>query len=239
MSKDVGKKKPTEADLAACIVRFFTDQHWDVYQEVQVGPMMPRADLVVVQGKLVGIIECKQALGLPVMEQAFYWRGYAHFVWVASWYSSRTGGRLSMRILKDYGIGYLSMSPSNCQRTLEINNPNEVVAPTLLRCPPNLELLTQKLVPEQKTVVAAGGNRGGHWTPFKSTCYELARIAKEKPGITLKEALDSFKHHYSNTRSAMCHLPEWIAKGKVPGVLLDKSDGKARLVLDPEPRCDT
>jgi hypothetical protein len=164
------------------------------------------------------------------MEQAFYWRGYAHFVWVATWYSSRPA-RLAERILKDYGIGHLEMRHSNCQRTLEINHPDEAVAPAFLRCPPNMELLTQKLVPQQKTVVAAGGNRGGHWTPFKCTCFELARIAREKPGITLREALDSFKHHYSNTRSAMCNLPEWIAKGKVPGVRLDKSDGKARLVL--------
>lgn len=220
------KPKPTEADLAACIVRFFTDQHWEVFQEVQVGPMMPRCDIVITQGKTVGIVECKQALGLPVMEQAFYWRSYAHFVWVATWYSSRPA-RLADRILRDHGIGHLEMRAAS----FDINDPHEAVAPALLRRPPNLDLLTQKLVPQQKTVVAAGGNRGGHWTPFKSTCYELARITKEKPGITLKEALDSFKHHYSNTRSAMCNLPEWIDKGKVPGVRLDRSDGKARLVL--------
>lgn len=226
MSEDPDKKKPTEADLAGCIVRFFQDQHWEVYQEVQTHQTSPRADIVIVQGKIVGIIECKQSLGLPVMEQAFYWRGYAHFVWVATWYSSRPA-RLAVRILKDYGIGHLEMRMGS----FDINSPNEAVAPRLMRCPPNLELLTQKIVPQQKTAVAAGGNRGGYWTPFKSTCYELARIAKEKPGITLKEALDSFKHHYSNTRSAMNNLPEWIAKGKVPGVQLDKSDGRMRLVL--------
>lgn len=227
MSDDAAKKKPTEADLAGCIVRFFEDQRWDVYQEVQVGPMMPRADLVIRQGKIVGIVECKQALGLPVMEQAFYWRSYAHYVWCATWYSSRPA-RLAERILNDYGIGHLQMRMAS----FEINNPDEPIAPKLLRCPPNLDLLTQKLVPQQKTVVAAGGNRGGHWTPFKSTCWELARIAKERPGITLKEALGSFKHHYSTTRSAMSNLPEWIAKGKVPGVKLDRSSGKICLVLD-------
>jgi hypothetical protein len=53
------KPKPTEADLAACIVRYFADQHWGVFQEVQVGPMMPRCDIVITQGKIVGIVECK------------------------------------------------------------------------------------------------------------------------------------------------------------------------------------
>jgi len=31
----------------------------------------------------------------------------------------------------------------------------------------------------------------------------------------------------------MCNLPEWIEKGKVPGVALDRSDGKLRLVKLP------
>jgi hypothetical protein len=95
------------------------------------------------------------------MEQVFYWRGYAHFVWVATWYSSRPA-RLAERILKDYGIGHLEMRVGS----FDINDPDEALAPALLRRPPNLELLTQKLVPQQKTAVAAGGNRGGHWTPF-------------------------------------------------------------------------
>src|SRR6185295_4535729 len=83
--------KPTEADLARYIVGYFQNLQWEVYQEVQLSTQGSRADIVVTQGKLVGICECKQSLGLPVLEQAYEWKPYAHFVWVATWYKSRTG----------------------------------------------------------------------------------------------------------------------------------------------------
>ena len=221
--------KLTEADLCRYVVRYFQDQHWDVYQEVQLRQGGPIADLVVTQRKLVGIVECKQSLGLPVLEQAFGWKPYAHLVWVATW---KNGNRsqLAWNIMKDYGLGYITQYRTNP----DSNYADERFAPRLLRLPPNLELLTQKLKPEHKTTVAAGSNRGGYLTPFKMTCWELSRIVEEQPGITLREALGKFKHHYASTRSAMCNLPQWIAKGKVSGVRLDRSDGRPRLQLEPK-----
>jgi len=105
--KPDAEPKLTEAALAASIARHFEDLQWDVYQEVQLQQGASRADLVVKQGALVGVVEVKQALGLPVLEQAFGWQGYAHFVWVATWH--RSGHRLAHRILEDYGIGHISV----------------------------------------------------------------------------------------------------------------------------------
>lgn len=221
------KHKPTEVDLASRIVDYFEHEHWEVFQEVQLHQSGPRADIVVRQGRIVGVVECKQSLGLPVLEQAFEWLGYAHLVWVATWQRSGQRSRLINRILGDHGIGYLWLS----QNHWEDGHPSEKPSPRLLRLPPNLELLTQKLTSERRHVGTAGSARGGHWTPFKQTCWALKEIAEEHPGITLKEALGKFKSHYANTRSAMCNLPEWIEKGKVPGVTLDRTDGKLRLVL--------
>lgn len=219
--------KRTEAELAACIVRYFENLQWEVYQEVQLHQGSRIADIVVVQGGRAGIIECKQSLGLPVLEQAFKWRGHAHFIWVATWYQGRERGRLIERIMRDYGIGHLSMG----RRDPEINSPHEDVKPALMRRPHSVEELLGALVPEQKTSVAAGGNRGGHWTPFRQTCYQLSKVVQEEPGLTLREALAKFKHHYATTASACANLPEWIEKGKVPGVRLDRADGKPRLFL--------
>lgn len=220
------KEKITEAQLAASVVRFFEDQHWEVFPEVQCYQGSNRADLVVRQGKILGVIECKLALGLPVLEQAFGWRGHSNFVWVATVHRNAGEGRLVHTILKDYGIGWLALYGDS-------DDLRERTKPAFMRRPPLRELLEKQLVPERKLVGegVAGGNRGGFFTPFKRTCWELERIVKEQPGITLKEALGQFKHHYSNTRSAMCNLPEWIDKGKVEGVRIDRSDGKLRLVL--------
>lgn len=223
----------TEADLARYIVGYFQNLQWEVYQEVQLSQQGSRADIVVTQGKLVGICECKQALGMPVLEQAFEWKPYAHFVWVATWYKSRTGMLIS-RIVKDYGFGHLDHGVFHA----ESNSTRERVKPVLLRRPPNLELLTQKLRPEHKAGFAeAGGNSGGHFTPFKETCGNLVRIATDKPGISLREALGEFKHHYSSVKSAVAHLPEWIEKGKVPGLRLERVDGRPCLFFTPGAIC--
>lgn len=226
-------KRPdrSEADLARYIVGYFQNLQWEVYQEVQLSTQGSRADIVVTQGKLVGICECKQSLGLPVLEQAYEWKPYAHFVWVATWYKSRTG-RLIHRIVEDYGFGHLqhtSYSP-------ECNSTQEKTKPVFLRRPPNLELLTQKLRPEHKSGFAeAGGNTGGHFTPFRETCLNLRKVAQDKPGIPLREALGEFKHHYSSVKSAVAHLPQWIEAGKVPGLRLERVDGRPCLFFDPGP----
>lgn len=217
----------TEKELAGHVVRYFQGLHWEVYQEVQLHQGSRIADLVLVQGKRVGIVECKQSFGLPVLEQAFEWRGYAHFIWVATWYTGRERGRLLHRILRDYGIGHLTLT----KRYPESSFPSEDVKPQLMRRPSRVDELLEKLAPEHKSTVTAGGNKGGHWTPFRQTCHTLSQVVQEHPGLTLREALAKFKHHYASTASACSNLPEWIEKGRVPGVRLDRTDGKPRLYL--------
>lgn len=221
------EKDRSEQALGATIVSHFTGLEWEVFQEVQTRQHGGIADIVLRQGRIVGVVECKRTLNLSVIEQAYEWLPYAHFVWTATWHSSPRG-RLVYKILKDNGIGWLSVYGND--------DPRESVKPAFRRAPPNLQLLTDCLTEQRRHVGAAGSARGGHWTPFRHTGWELERIAKESPGILLKDALDSFKHHYSSTKSAMCNLPEWIDKGKFPTIRLDRSDGRLRLVLaDPAP----
>lgn len=65
--------------------------------------------------------------------------------------------------------------------------------------------------------------------------WELKRIAQDKPGVTLRGALGEIKHHYANVSSACAHLPEWIDKGKCPGLRLDRVDGKLCLFFEDKP----
>ncbi len=221
------KPKLTEADLARYIVGYFQNLHWDVYQEVQISTQSKRADIVVTQGKLVGVCECKTSLGLPLLEQAFHWKPYAHFVWLATW--SRHPGDFICRLVKDFGFGHLDHFESSA----DCNATRERTRPTLLRAPPCLDLLRGALRPEHRSGFAeAGGNSGGHFTPFKQTMWELKRIAQDKPGIALREALGEFKHHYASVSSAVAHLPEWIDKGKCPGLRLERVSGKPCLFFD-------
>ncbi len=214
------KPDKSEESLGKIMVEYLTSLHWEVFQEVETRQQGSRADIVARRGPIVGVIECKRSFGLPVLEQAYEWREHAHFIWIATW-SGNPRGRLVYRLLEDFGIGWWK---------IYVGDVREAVAPRFNRRPPRLSELTQCLVPQRQAFGAAGSARGGHWTPFRATCHELERIAKETPGVSLRDALSQFKHHYANTKSAMCALPEWIEKGKVPGVRLDRSSGKICLV---------
>lgn len=213
--------KLTEAELAAQMVELLEEQGWEVFQEVQLRSSRGRADIVARRDPLICVVECKLALGLPVIEQVWEWREYAHLLWVAT--KSSYPGKFSHKLLRDYGIGWFAKYLHDL--------PRENIKPTLLRRPPRLDEIEVALTEDRKSHGVAGTNRGGHWTPFRQTCHGLADIVKQNPGITLKEALGKFEHHYSNVASAMSALPEWVEKGKVPGVRFDGEKGNRRLVL--------
>ena len=81
--------------------------------------------------------------------------------------------------------------------------------------------LAGALRPEHKTHARAGEPTGGHWTPFRETCENLARAVAREPGITLKAAIAAIEHHYRSIAGARSSLATWIKAGKVPGVRLD------------------
>lgn len=64
----MSEKKPklTEADLAQRVVRFFEDQHWEAFQEVQCYQGSNRADIVVRQGKILVVIDKGKVAGVKI-----------------------------------------------------------------------------------------------------------------------------------------------------------------------------
>lgn len=65
--------RASEVELARAVIQWLDHQHWDVYQEVRVGPRGRIADIIAVRGPLTWVIECKKALGLEVLTQANDW----------------------------------------------------------------------------------------------------------------------------------------------------------------------
>src|SRR6476646_10663174 len=113
------KRFKSEAELASGVVQWLTQNGWDVYQEVQFRGSV--ADIVAVFGKLVWIIECKQAFTLDVLCQAGEWLPYAHYVSVAVPYSNgRRHGTTMNRIMAMLNIGCLEVEPYNARRMREI-----------------------------------------------------------------------------------------------------------------------
>lgn len=207
----------TEKDLAALVVASLQEQRWDVYQEVRLYWGSPIADIVATRGPLLWVIECKKTFGLDVLEQATHWTRYAHHVSVATPSpKERQVSTFKVQLLQALGIGQLHVIESY----MGYSGVSENVPPALHR---RIHFkLRDVLRDEHKTLVAAGGNRGGYYTPFKGTCEEIRRYVARHPGTTLAETLKNIPHHYSSINSGKAALSHLIQGGKVPGLRLER-----------------
>lgn len=195
----------SEAVMAAQVATWLESQHWEVFQEVARGA---RADLVGRQSGRTWVIEAKLSLSLALLEQAVDWLKDSHFVSVAipQIAQQRKGSQLFYKICREKGIGIIVVERGNVIRT--------VASPKLNRSAHrNPRAISNFLHEAQKTMAPAGGKGGGYWTPFAQTCSELDRIVADRPGITMKEAMLTLKHHYSHDQSAKSNLMDLIQKG--------------------------
>jgi hypothetical protein len=200
----------TEAELATVIVDYLKEWHWEVYQEVEGAG--GRCDIMAKRGKILWAVECKLSFGLPVLEQAINWCSQAHYVSVAVPSDPSWVGR---DILKRFGIGCLCVSP-HVDATVQ-----ERVAPLLHR-----KIHPPRLYEEQKSHCAAGGNQGGHWSPFKMTVKNLVTAVRAKPGIEFKDLIVQLDHHYSSNASAKSSLLGFICGKVIPELKTETVNGK-------------
>ena len=213
-----------ETEIGSQIVRYLEAEGWDVYQEVRAAYGDPVADIVGVcaQGtaKVVWVIECKLSLSLALLDQALGWVHFAHYVSIAIPRLKRGNKHRSAEVLlHDQGIGWLSVDE---RPPVSVS---ELIKPVLHRKAYTRRLL-DSLTDEQKHVCAAGSRGGGYWTPFAGTCQELARIAKQTPGISLKDAINSAGHHYRSSQTARTCIARALDMGWVKGVVGKKEGGK-------------
>lgn len=200
----------SEIELAAQVVTWLVDLKYEVYQEVQFELYGRVADIVAVQGNILWVIEAKKSMTFKVIEQAEYWKSFAHYSAVAVPSSRR---KLAPRVCEWLGIGVLEVG---C-------NVFETVPPRLNRNALT-HYLRDCLSPELKTYAMAG-SQSGHWTPFKSTCDNIREKVNKKPGITMKELMDGLNHHYASSASARSAIGRWAAEGIIQGVRVER-DGR-------------
>jgi hypothetical protein len=212
----------TEVELAAPVVAWLEDLRWDVYQEVSAYGRT--ADIVAVQGPLIWVVEAKRSLSLAVLDQAWHWRTWAHYVSVAVPVSKRPISAFAGRCLAQEGIGLIKAK--NPALTVWERPVIELMPAKLHR--QIVEGLREKLDPAQKTYAQAG-SRNGAWSPFKGTCDRLRHYVQAQPGATLKEAVGAIKTHYQTPGAARASLARWIHEGVVPGVRCERDGRVLRL----------
>jgi len=204
-----------EEDLAAVVVAWLRERGWEVFQEVQVYPLGPVADIVARKDGLYWLIEVKVSLGFKVMAQALRWNHRAHMVSVAVPSTGEGSGdarAVAARCLKRDGIGLLEIS-GRMGKVWVVVEPAQIPDAEVFR-----KYLDDVLSDGHKTYAPAGNARGRRWSPFQATCMDLRRYVEANPGCLALDAVQAIEHHYSSDRAAASVLHKWAALGKVEGV---------------------
>lgn len=219
--------KIKEVDLAEAVIAWLEEQHWDVYQEVQIYAYSGIADIVAVKDFIVWVIECKTSLTWNVIEQANGWR--SHFRSIAVPKSmSRTAGRFTAyRVCHQFfKLGVIEVTPSfykDAKWTVDEVKP----APLMREFHKLAKRFTDILVEEHKTHAKAGSVRSSHFTPYRSTMNAVKKFITENPGCTLKEIMaEDGKWHYASYKSA---------RGSIRKALFDIESGWCRVDTDSKP----
>lgn len=201
----------SEAEVAAVVVDYMTALGYDVFQEVELRAQGIRADIVAKRGPELTIVETKTSASLALVYQAMERRRLAHRIYVAV---PVTAGAL-VEVCADLGIGVLRV------RMPYGGDPGRVSEAVPSRRWNTRPLkLAARLRPEHKTSAAAGSQTGGHWSRWRETCAQLARIAAAHPGIELRAALNQAGHHYASLRGAVSTMAGHLREGRVAGVEL-------------------
>jgi hypothetical protein len=217
-------KFESEVELARCIVAYFQEQRYEVYQEVQPWQYGSVADIVATFGARLVIAECKLSLGLAVLQQASDWVGWANMVYVAVPQGARNsnfgfGTKLAVML----GVGVLAVSHSSYEH--DKYSVKEVGKPLFHRHSQQ-DSFRKILTERHKTFAEAGNPLGKRYTPFQATCETLRKQVRLNPGRTMKETVGAINTHYSTPRSAVVCLSKLIWENQIDGVRLEK-DGRA------------
>lgn len=201
----MAEKRMSETELAKRVIRWLSEQHWDVYQEVEFRGQGGVADIVAVRDGKLWIIECKTSLTWTVLEQAEKWR--AHFRSVAVPDSNSRGRTTALKVAKYYlKVG-----------VIEVEDRVYSFPPPLMReFHKSSKFKISQLKPEHKTFCEAGSIYG-HYTPYRATMDQVKKYVIAHPGCTIKEIVANLKdYHYANDKSALscirtalCNWEKW------------------------------
>ena len=211
-----------ETEIAAAVLKWLGADGWDCYPEVS-WRGQARADIVAVRGPLLWVIETKTSLGLKVISQARYWLRLGALmasIAVPKQRKFRRSGadrELAKRVCEWLGVGMLTVG--------SVGSISEPIPARLHRGNRDLSRrIADYLTPEMKRYTA-GNAESRYWTPFKETVRRARMHISVNQGCTVKDLVDSIRHHYASSASARQYLVEHILEGRLPGVRAEK-DGK-------------
>lgn len=223
-----------EEDIAGIVVRYLEQQGWDVYQEVSPRHGGGRADIVALRGPLVRVVEVKTSFTAALVEQAWNWIWWAHYVHVAVPSHKVTrhvpGRAVLRRFCRDNGIGIFDVREQGWR---EIKIGVRELEPARIMRTAKADMFRDTIRPEHKYYGKAGNADNRYWTPWRDTCERWRRYIEKNPGCSLKELVEKVGHHYSSDSSAKSNMARYLRDGIVKGVVVRRGKGN-RFALFPK-----
>lgn len=216
--------KRAETDIGQSVMEWLRADGWSVYPEFR--PRMrdvKTADIVAIRDRIVWIIECKTSINLAVIGQSLGWVKYAHYVSVAGPRASA----VARKILKDYGIGLLSVEPLYYRS--EVLKTMVTLKPRLNRFA-KTHIIRESVHPLHEGWDAVPGQvSGGTLTPFRITAQLAIAYVMAHPGCTVKEVVDNIKHHYRCDSTARSCLVSALRRKIIPELRIDPKSRPMRI----------
>lgn len=215
----------TEAEIAACVEAWLKWLHWEVYPEVHLKHHSKRPDFVATKGALVQVIECKKAIGLPVLEQAMSWfypyrshkLGLPHLIYVACKKSSARRD-FPLLLMRQWGIGLLEVEKSP-SRKLRYDGVTEKVSEAHYSLRVQLEprlipgsrhqgkVLRAQLHADMRIAVAGTTGTGQFMTDWKRTMIRIETLMGDGKQRHVAEIVDWLNvnggYHWASRSSAI------------------------------------
>jgi hypothetical protein len=197
-----------ETELAQHFVEYLSC--FDLYFEVD---YYRSVDIVAVADNYAAAIEVKTSFNFKVLEQAISNAKYFHYSYIAVPYFG--GSSFQQQLCKDYGIGLLVYFHFE-------NIVREIVKPKLNRHADLARL--KKRVCERNKQSLPGSKSGDSTkiTAFGVTVDNLTIYVMRHPNCTLKDAVEKINHHYDTNQLARTNLAQWIRKGVIKNIEIEK-----------------
>lgn len=191
-----------ETDLFFPVKEWLEERGYEVFSEVQSRYTGGRADIVAVNGPSVSVVEMKTSLSLDVIAQAYRWKPYANYIYVAVPRSRhrKLHGYASLFLKRD-GIGLLEVDDKQWTRV------NDIIRAIFHRRID--DHIRESLVPQHKEL--PGGHAGGGYVTtyrltidrVKSYLRTCALRNKNDGWVTIKDILDHCETHYSAPKPSL------------------------------------
>lgn len=229
-----------EQDLFDPVKDWLEQNGYEVFSEVSPKRISRRADVVGKCGKAILIVELKTTLSLDLIDQAYYWKKYAHYIYVAIPKRKKEIPQIIRDYLKKEGIGIIEIGFDSY--TLSVREKAKFNRPFL----PNEIDWEKELLPEHKTWLKGGSSGGGYVTPFKITIENIKRYlywerykwlsqyTNDEGWRTINDILEHCETHYANPKSTVSSILrnnsfDWCESKKENGRLYFRFKKEAKI----------